>query len=85
MRITPSTQFDEDLENLSKKDNILLKRVIKILSLLGENPRPPSLRLHKLIVEGVHSVSVTMKVRIIFRIRNNEAILLRIGNHDEVY
>ena len=85
MRITPSTQFDEDLESLSKKDTILLKRVIKTLGLLSENPKHPSLRLHKLIVEGVYSVSVTMKVRIIFRIRNNEAILLRIGNHDEVY
>ena len=47
--------------------------------------RHPSLRLHKLSNMEFYSVSVDMKIRIVFRLDKDKMFLIRIGNHDEVY
>ena len=59
------------------------KRANKQLRLLLENPRHPSLRLHKM---GGYTnrweISVTMHYRITFEIERDEYVLRRIGTHD---
>lgn len=85
MRIQSSRRFVKDLEGLTKRDDYLRRRVIKTIQLLRENPQHPSLRLHKLFGLETYSVSVTMKIRLIYRVLSGEVLLLRIGTHDEVY
>lgn len=61
----------------------------KTLELLEVNPHHPSLRLHGLQgrLSGLSSVSINMSYRIVLEvvIRDNDIILVDIGNHDQVY
>ena len=47
----------------------------------------PSLRTHKLKGNLVNtwSISVEGNIRLIYTVKNNEAIFFKIGSHDEVY
>ncbi|MBK9257075.1 MAG: type II toxin-antitoxin system RelE/ParE family toxin [Saprospiraceae bacterium] len=59
------------------------------LLLLQTNPSHPSLRLHKLKgnLSDLHSVSLNMKYRILldFIIKDDQVILIDIGDHDGMY
>lgn len=61
----------------------------KTLELLEVNPYHPSLRLHGLHgrLSGLSSVSINMSYRIVLEmvIRDNDIILVDIGNHGQVY
>ena len=61
----------------------------KTLELLEVNPRHPSLRLHGLQgrLDGLSSVSINMSYRIVLEmiIRDQDIILVDVGNHDQVY
>ncbi|MBQ0718613.1 MAG: plasmid stabilization protein [Gammaproteobacteria bacterium] len=61
----------------------------KTLELLELNPHHPSLRLHGLQgrLSGLTSVSINMRYRIVLDmiLRENDIILVDIGNHDHVY
>lgn len=61
----------------------------KTLELLEVNPNHPSLRLHGLQgrLSGLSSVSINMSYRIVLEmvIRDNDIILVDVGNHDQVY
>ena len=67
----------------------ILGQYQKTLELLEINPRHPSLRLHGLQgrLSGLSSVSINMSYRIVLEmvIRENDIILVDIGNHDQVY
>ena len=62
---------------------------LKTLLLLEANPYHPSLRLHALSGkhQGVHSVSINLSYRITLElmIRDEQIILVNIGDHDTVY
>ena len=62
---------------------------LKTLQLLEANPFHPSLRLHALggKFQGVHSVSINLSYRITLElmIRDEQIILVNIGDHDAVY
>ncbi len=71
------------LTRYNKLPSTIRKRVDKQLQLLLENPQHPSLRLHKM--EGypnMWEISVSMNYRIIFKLENDEYILIKIGIHD---
>lgn len=61
----------------------------KTLELLEVNPHHPSLRLHGLQgrLSGLSSVSINMSYRIVLEmvIRENDIILVDVGNHEQVY
>lgn len=60
-----------------------IKRPIdKQLRLLLENPKHPSLRLHKMQGHERWEISVTMRYRITFSIAGDEYILRNVGPHD---
>lgn len=65
------------------------KQYQKTLELLEINPHHPSLRFHGLQgrLSGLSSVSVNMSYRIVLEmvIRDNDIILVDIGDHDHVY
>ena len=72
-----------------KKHPDLRQIYLKTLLLLEANPYHPSLRLHALggKHQGVHSVSINLSYRIKLElmIRDEQIILVNIGDHDTVY
>ena len=61
----------------------------KTFELLELNPKHPSLRLHDLggRLKGLSSVSINMSYRIVLEleIKEDEIMLVNVGNHDQVY
>jgi mRNA-degrading endonuclease YafQ of YafQ-DinJ toxin-antitoxin module len=61
----------------------------KTLELLEVNPHHSALRLHGLQgrLSGLSSASINMSYRIVLEmvIRDNDIILVDVGNHDQVY
>lgn len=87
MNIYFSQEFIKNYRKITKK-NTLLKEKIKItLSIFKENPRHPSLRLHRLKGKMVEDWSISIKsdLRIVFTYVSNGILLVDIGNHKEVY
>jgi mRNA-degrading endonuclease YafQ of YafQ-DinJ toxin-antitoxin module len=87
MNLVFTTRFDRDLKRLVKVNPPIKFRVEKTLKLLSQDINHPSLRVHKLSgKQNVWSVSVTMSIRIILKMRSSQEIrLFRIGTHEDVY
>ena len=65
MQIQFSEEVDQELKKIKQKDQRLLKQIEKQLALFQENPRHPSLRLHKLSGElnELWSISISKNIR----------------------
>ncbi len=85
MKLIATSRFDREFDRIIKKRRALAQRIDKTLTLFSANPNHPSLRLHKLSGGEVYSLSVTMDVRILLEWQDDQAFLLRIGTHEEVY
>lgn len=72
-----------------KKYPHLTNQYRKTLELLVLHPSHPSLRLHLLKgkLKGIYSVSINLSYRITLEllIEEKQIVLLKIGNHGEVY
>ena len=87
MNIYFSKEFIKNYRKITKK-NISLKEKIKTsIQIFKENPRHPSLHLHRLKGKMVEdwSISVHLDLRIIFTYTSKGILLIDIGNHREVY
>ena len=83
MRILAAPRFDQSYVELVAQDTILKKKIEHTLAQFLENPRHPSLRVHKLQgnLSTIWSMSVTMRIRIIFTYIPNGVMLIDIGTH----
>jgi len=72
-----------------KKHPDLKSQYLKTLKLLEANPFHPSLRLHALAgrLQGLHSVSINLSYRITLEliVRDGDILLIKVGDHDQVY
>ena len=77
------------LNTFQQKHPELKEKYIKTIKLLGVNPYHPSLRLHKLkgSLSDLYCVSLNMQYRILldFIIKDDQIILINIGDHDGLY
>ncbi|KKU99461.1 MAG: hypothetical protein UY33_C0031G0001 [Candidatus Amesbacteria bacterium GW2011_GWA1_48_9] len=55
------------------------------MRLLLENPRHPSLRLHKYHGKEWWSVSVDMSIRVLVSFEADYIVVFHIGKHEDVY
>jgi mRNA-degrading endonuclease YafQ of YafQ-DinJ toxin-antitoxin module len=82
-------QYVKRATRFIKRHPELEKQYLKALQLLELNPHHPSLRLHALSgrLQGLHSVSINLSYRITLEllIRDEEIILVNVGDHDVVY
>ncbi len=83
--LTP--EVADTLKKLKHKQPLVFKKVRKQLKTFKENVKHPSLRTHKLRgnLSQTWSISIEGNIRLIYSIKNNEAIFFKLGNHDEVY
>ena len=82
-----STEVNHSLKRIKQKQPQLFKKVQKQLTLFKKDIHHPSLRTHKLKgnLLNTWSIAVEGNIRLIYIVKNKEAIFLKIGNHDEVY
>ena len=83
MKIT-SIHYDAGFENEFRKlPREIQKRAAKTEILFRQDPFHPSLRLHKLEgpLKNYWSISINLNYRIIFSMKNGEALFISIGNH----
>jgi len=82
-----STEVTSELKKIKQKQPLLSKKIQKQLKLFRENVKHPSLKTHKLKgnLTNTWSISIEDNTRLIYFIKDNEAIFFKIGNHDEVY
>ncbi|NIA01890.1 MAG: type II toxin-antitoxin system mRNA interferase toxin, RelE/StbE family [Nitrospirae bacterium] len=74
-------EFETQFLNLPK---LIQKKACKKEQLFKENPFHPSLRLHKLRgkLEGLWSISIDRKYRLIFKtLENGVTLFISIGSH----
>ncbi len=81
-----SPTFQKKLQSFHRRDKQLSEKIKKQLILFQENPRHPSLRLHKLRgnLQNTWSLSITLSFRLLF-IEDAEYYFFDMGEHDEVY
>jgi len=88
-KVILTTSFKKKAMAFLKLHPSLKAKYKKTLLLLQENPFHPSLRLLKLkgILSDLHSVSLNMKYRILldFIIKDDQVILIDIGDHNGLY
>ena len=88
-RIIYPESYLKKAKKFLKKHPEILTQYQKTLELLEVNPQHPSLRLHGLQgrLNGLSSVSINMSYRIALEmvIRDDDIILIDVGNHDRVY
>ena len=81
--------YEQKARKFLKKHPELKGQYEKTLKLLELNPYHPSLRLHKVNIQGneVFSISINISYRITIDllIEELEVISLNIGSHDDVY
>jgi addiction module RelE/StbE family toxin len=85
-KISPLVQ--KEIINIQRKDKKLANRIEKQILLFEENPKHPSLRIHKLSGnrENMWSISITMSIRMVYLlIDDDQAIFIKIGTHEQVY
>jgi len=87
MHIVLSPLVEEKLKRIKKRDKKLFSKINKQLLLFANNPKHPSLRIHKLTGknEPVWSISITMSIRMLYKIIGEDYYLMDIGTHEEVY
>ena len=82
-------QYNRRALRFIKRHPELKKQYLKTLQLLEINPYHPSLRLHALQgkLQHLHSVSINLSYRITLelQIKDNEIILINVGDHETVY
>lgn len=86
IKFSPDSQ--NDLRKIKQKDKHLYARIEKQIKLLSENPKHPSLRIHKLTgkLNQSWSLSVTKSIRIVYVVlEKNSIYIAAIGTHDQVY
>jgi addiction module RelE/StbE family toxin len=76
-----SSDFLKDIDSLPKEITNLAFKKEKIFR---ESPFHPSLRSHPLKgkLEGLWSISINTKYRIIFQIEEGDVVFISIGRHD---
>ena len=81
--------YEAKARKFLKKHPELLGQYEKTLRLLELNPYHPSLRIHKVTIQGdeVFSISINISYRITvdFLIAEMEIIPINIGTHDGIY
>jgi mRNA-degrading endonuclease YafQ of YafQ-DinJ toxin-antitoxin module len=82
-------QYNRRAAKFLKRHPDAEKLYAKTLELLELNPHHPSLRLHGLAgkLEGLHSISINLKYRIVIEmiITETDIVLINVGDHDAVY
>jgi mRNA-degrading endonuclease RelE of RelBE toxin-antitoxin system len=78
-------RFQRDLAVLSKEDRVrCLELALALPRVMGEPHRHLGLGLRKVHHSGVYEARVGLGLRVVFAFRDEQAILVTVGSHDDV-
>ena len=86
-KIISTRYYDKKLMQFKSNNPELREKYIKTIKLLESNPSHPSLRLHKLKgnLSDLHSLNMKYRILLDFIIKDDQVILIDIGDHDVMY
>ncbi|NPV29508.1 MAG: DNA helicase [Firmicutes bacterium] len=73
---------DSFLEQFYELDRKAQKQVLKTLRLLGNNPKHPSLQVHRIRGTPFWEAYASKSIRVVFQREEDTLILLACGHHD---
>jgi mRNA-degrading endonuclease YafQ of YafQ-DinJ toxin-antitoxin module len=84
LRLTASSRFLRKAKKLREPQASMLRAALRRFAV---DPQDPLLRTHKLKadLDSYWSFSVDDDLRVLFRWESDEAFLVNLGSHDEVY
>ena len=84
MRLTASSRFLREARKLSEPQSAMLRAAMRRFAV---DPKDPLLRTHKLKgdLAAYWAFSVDDDLRVLFRWEGEEAFLVNLGSHDQVY
>ena len=84
MRVSASSRFLRRAKKLKEPQSSMLRAALRRFA---ADPQDPVLRTHKLKgeLEAYWAFSVDEDLRVLFRWEGDEAFLVHLGSHDEVY
>lgn len=88
MKAKFSPIVQKEIIRIRQKNKKLVERIEKQIALFEENPKHPSLRIHKLTSarENMWSISITMSIRMVYiLVEEDHALFVKIGTHEQVY
>lgn len=87
MELSFSTEASTELKKIKHKHPQLFNNIQKKLKLFRENIKHPSLRTHKLKgkLANTFSISIEGNYRMVYTVKNSEAIFFKMGTHEQVY
>ena len=85
MQLQFTKTFDAEYAKIIRSNASLKQKIKKQLQLLLDNPKHPSLRLHKIQSSKCMSISVNKSVRILCMIKKDVITVFHVGKHEDVY
>jgi len=84
VRLTASSRFLRRARKLKDPQASMLRAALRRFA---SDPQDPLLRTHKLKgeLDGYWAFSVDADLRVLFRWEGDEAFLVNLGSHDEIY
>ena len=85
MKILLMERFQRDLADLSQEERSRCFELLMALpKTIGLSHRHAGLGIRKLHPSGVYEASVGLGLRVVFALRVDQDILVRVGSHEEV-
>ncbi len=85
MKVFLTTSYKRAIKKILKKNSGVGEKVIEKVGTLIDNPKSPSLKLHKL--SGTHrnvwSISIAEDIRLLFVYEDKGIVLVDIGKHED--
>lgn len=87
MNYSISPKLDKELRKIKLRQPQLYNKVRRVLLLFQKDLNHPSLNTHKLKgnLSDYWSIYVDDKRRLIYSLKENEAVFFRFGSHNEAY
>ena len=87
MKFSLTPRLTKQIRKIKQTNPQLQQKIQKQLLLFNQDHRHISLQNHKLRgkLNDVWSISIESNLRILYYVRENEAVFFLLGNHDEVY
>lgn len=85
MKLLLMERFQRDLADLSKEGRVrCLELLLALPRAVGDPHRHSGMGIRKLHRSGVYEARVGLGLRVVFALRDEQAVLVTVGSHDDV-
>ena len=85
MKLLLTERFQRDLAGLSREERVrCLELVLALPRVLGDPHRHTGIGVRKLHRSGIFEARIGLGLRVVFAIRDDQAVLVAVGSHDDI-